>query len=105
MKGMAVMAVTEESVQAKREKLAKLYADKDATEEKRLENERQVELELLDKQLDAEIAAAEAELARQKRIATKTAVREGAAVIADVAVEDAKESTAIAQAQADREGK
>lgn len=99
------MAVTEESVQAKREKLAKLYTQKAETEEKRREAERLVELELIDKQLDAEIAVQEAALTREKRASSKTAVREGAAVMTEVAVEETKEAAAVAKAQADREGK
>lgn len=99
------MAVTEESVQAKREKLASLYAKKDDTEEKRRQNEAQMALELEDKQLDAAIAEQEAALARAQRVATKTAVREGVAVLTDAAVQDAKDATAVAKAQADREGK
>lgn len=102
------MAVTEDDLQAKREKLQALRERRENAVVNRVENEALVAREIESKQLDAEIAVEEAAAARAERIATRTAIRAGVAPIAEVIVAEKKEATQVAKAQAkaaDQEGK
>lgn len=102
------MAVTEDDLQAKREKLQALRDRRENAVTKRLENEELVGREIESKQLDAEIQAEEAAAARAERIANRTAIRAGVAPIAETIVAEKKEAATVAKAQAkaaDQEGK
>lgn len=95
---------TEESVHDKQVELAKLRDEALRLEFQRRQHQESVTLEVTDKQLDAQLAEAKAEVERQKRLNSRAAVREAAAPIVEAAKEDADHAKAVAKAEA-KEGK
>lgn len=98
------MAVSEESVQEKRERLEKLRAEAQQEVFKRQANEVKADLILTDAQLDAQIKEAEAELAREKRLSSLSAVKESTEPIVEAAKDEAKIAAQVVKAE-EKEGK
>lgn len=102
------MAVTEEDLQAKRDKLRELTERREGAIIQRTENETIVGREIESKQLDVAIAQADAEAQRAERSAKRAAVRAGVAPVAETLAEQKKDAVTVARAQAkaaDQEGK
>jgi len=98
------MAVSEESVQAKREQLEKLRAEAQQEVFKRQANEVKADLILADAQLDAQIKEAEANLAREKRLSSLSVVKESVEPIVEAAKDEAKVAAQVVKAE-EKEGK
>jgi len=101
------MAASEETIQEKRDKLVKLQEQIEQERYKRLAAQEEASLALIDTQLDAQIAAAQVELEREKRVSSKTAVKESIAPQLDAAKDDVRAAAQVAKAEeklANKEG-
>lgn len=98
------MAVTEESVQEKRERLGKLREQAQAEALKRQESQDKAQLLLTDAQLDAQIKEAEAVLEREKHLSSLAAAKASVAPAVEAAKEDKQVAAQVLKAE-EKEGK